>query len=55
MIVKIPSFTFRVELVILILLLAAFVYCFTFQSCFKVTMKEGFSTIVEELKKNNYK
>lgn len=38
---KIPSFTFRIEILILLLLFMLMTTCFTFQSCCKVDWYEG--------------
>ena len=46
----IPSFSFRVELLVFLLVLVIATSCFTFQSCCKVGWYEGMTTIKQELK-----
>ena len=45
----IPSFSFRVELLVFLLVLVLATSCFTFQSCCKVGWYEGMTTIKEGL------
>ena len=54
---KIPSFTFRIEILILLLLFMLMTTCFTFQSCCKVDWYEGkqrlYATVEEFSNPNN--
>ena len=54
---KIPSFTFRIEILILLLLFILMTTCFTFQSCCKVDWYEGkqrlYATVEEFSNLNN--